>query len=243
MRTGLSARRARARARGRYPGLEPAKLALIDRAFDLLGARSFADLGGVWAVDGGYACYAADAHRAERGVLVDDDLTPGLERRAARLPALELVRASFGTQEAVARVGDVDLVLLFDVLLHQVDPDWDAVLARYAPHTRAFAVVQPQWNGAETVRLLDLGEAAYLAAVPAAGEGVYAELFARLDEPNPRRGRPWRDVHDIWQWGITDAGLVAAMAALGFESVVAEDLGSWRGLEAFHGGAFLFARP
>ncbi|HEX8105082.1 MAG TPA: hypothetical protein VF533_20850 [Solirubrobacteraceae bacterium] len=241
MRAGVATLR-RARARRRHAALDPLKLDAIDRAFAELGCETFADLGGVWAVDGGYAAYAIEAHGARRGVLVDDDLSPAVRRHAERLPALELVEANFGTPEAAAAVGQVDAVLLFDVLLHQVAPDWDEILTLYAPHTRAFVVVGPQWNDDATVRLLDLGEAAYLAAVPSAGEAVYDGLFARLDEPNERRGRPWRDVHDIWQWGIADDDLVAHMDALGFACRLREDHGPWRGLERFHAGAFVFAR-
>ena len=57
-------------------------------------------------------------------------------------------------------------------------------------------------NG-ETVRLIELGEAEYLASIPggdAAHGTIYDGLFDRLDQVNEQRGRPWRDVHDIWQW-------------------------------------------
>jgi hypothetical protein len=226
----------------RYPGLDALKLEAIDFAFEERGCRSFADLGGVWAVDGGYSCYAADLHGAERGVLVDDDLTPELERRAARLPALELVRGNFGAQSTADQVGEVDAIFLFDVLLHQVKPDWDEILSLYAPHARCFVIVQPQWNGDSTVRLLDLGEEEYLRVIPSGGEEIYGGLFERLDEVNERRGRAWRDVHDIWQWGISDDDLVAAAERLGYECVWRRDEGSWRGLDAFHAGAFVFDR-
>ena len=55
-------------------------------------------------------------------------------------------------------------------------------------------------------------------------------------------GRPWRDVHDIWQWGITDRDLIARMAELGFGLRLFENTGPWRELERFHDGAFVFDR-
>jgi hypothetical protein len=84
-----------------------------------------------------------------------------------------------------------------------------------------------------------------MAAIPegeAAHGSVYDGLFERLDETNEQRGRPWRDVHDIWQWGITDRDLIARIAELGFGLRLFENTGPWRGLERFHESAFVFDR-
>ena len=56
------------------PPLLQTKLSMIDFAIDYLGVRRFADLGGVWGVEGGYTFYALD-RGAESGVLVDTHLT------------------------------------------------------------------------------------------------------------------------------------------------------------------------
>lgn len=223
--------------------LQPLKLRMIAAAAAAVGARSFADLGGVWAVDGGYSFAALDQPGMERGTLVDDNLSPALTARAGDESRLTLLERNFGEADVPDLVGDVDLLLLFDVLLHQVAPDWDAMLERWAPHARALAIVQPQWvGGDETVRLIDLGREAYLAAVPS--DPIHDALFDRLDEPHPARGgRPWRDVHDVWQWGITDADLIARARALGFETAAHVDNGPWRGLDRFHEVGFAFARP
>jgi hypothetical protein len=230
------------RRRRSAPELQPLKLSMIREAARAVGARSFADLGGVWAVDGGYAFAALSEPRIERGTLVDDNLTPSLRARAAGEPRLRLVERNFGDEDVPGLVGDVDLLLLFDVLLHQVAPDWDEVLARWAPRARAVAVVQPQWIGGDsTVRLISLGREEYLASVPP--DPIHDALFDRLDEPHPGRGgRPWRDVHDVWQWGITDADLVATMAGLGLEVAAHVDEGPWRGLERFHQVGLAFVR-
>ena len=228
----------------RYTHLNPAKLRVIDYCFGELGARSFADLGGIWAVDGGYARFAADVHEAERGVVVDEDFTDAYLAAERQLPNLSHVRGNFGSIETVESLGEVDVAFFFDVLLHQVAPDWDQLLEMYAPVAQRIAIVQPQWNGPEAIRLLDLGEAEYLAAIPggdAAHGTIYDGLFERLDQINEQRGRPWRDVHDIWQWGITDEALIERMAHLGFGVRLHESTGPWRGLERFHEGLFVFA--
>ncbi len=224
-----------------YEHLNPAKLRVIDTCFRELGCRSFADLGGVWAVDGGYARYAADVHGG-RGTIVDDDFTDAYLEHSRRLPSLTHVRANFGEPTIPDTLGDIDVAFFFDVLVHQVNPDWDQILEAYAPHCRCMAIVQPQWNGEELIRLFDLGEDAYLAAVPSDDE-IYVGLFDRLDEINPRRNQPWREVHDVWQWGITDDALVERMADLGFRVHTQENTGPWLGSEHFHESAFVFARP
>jgi hypothetical protein len=218
---------------------------VIDYCFERLGADSFADLGGVWGIDGAYARYAADAHSPARGVVVDEAFTERYLELERKLPHLTHVPGNFGDRAVAERLGEVDVVFLFDVLLHQVAPDWDEVLEIYAPLCRRFAIVQPQWNGPETVRLLELGEAEYLASIPKRDDAhgsIYDGLFERLDEQNERRGRPWRDVHDIWQWGITDRDLTDRMAALGFGLRFFENTGPWHGLERFHESAFVFDR-
>jgi hypothetical protein len=224
------------------PLLQPLKLRMLREASSAVGARSFADLGGVWAVDGAYSFAALSEPGMERGVLVDDNLTPALRARASAESRLRLVERNFGDEDVPGVVGSVDLLLLFDVLLHQVAPDWDEVLAQWAPRARAVAVVQPQWvAGPSTVRLISLGRSEYLASVPPAP--IHDELFDRLDEPHPGRGgRPWRDVHDVWQWGITDTDLIERMSALGFDVSAHIDEGPWQGLDRFHQVGFAFTR-
>jgi hypothetical protein len=237
--------RRRGRLLARYPNLSLTKLRLIDYCFEQLDSRSFADLGGVWGIDGAYARYAADAHAPERGVVVDENFTERYLELERKLPGLTHLPGNFGRREVAEALGHVDVCMFYDVLLHQVDPDWHEVLALYAPACRRVAIVQPQWNGPETVRLLDLGEHDYMAAIPeaeAAHGSVYDGLFERLDEINQQRGRPWRDVHDIWQWGISDRDLIARMGELGFGLRLFENTGPWRGLERFHESAFLFDR-
>lgn len=240
--SGLRRRVGRLVRRAADPPLHRAKLRAIDFAFEDLGVRSVADLGGVWAVHGGYTFHALESHHPDRAVLVDEDLPPAVRDRAAGFPALELVQGNFGSADMPGRVGAVDALLLFDVLLHQVAPDWDEILSMYAQTVWCMVVVQPQYVAGGTVRLFDLGEAGYEAAVP---PGSFPTgLFGRLDEPHPTRpGRRWRDVHEVWQWGIADDDLRARMRELGFEPFYWSNGGGWRGSPAFEDHAFVFARP
>lgn len=229
------------RRRQAGPGLHPIKLRAIDAAFADGDVRSVADLGGIWAVDGGYSFYALEHHAPDRAVLVDESVTAATRERAARHPQLEIVEGNFGEREVVERIGDVDAVVLFDVLLHQVAPDWDAVMALYAERARRLVIVQPQWVvDDQTVRLLDLGRERYLELVPDVPE--HHEVWDRADEYLPERARRYRDVHNIWQWGISDRDLRARAAALGLEQVHYENGGIWQDREGFENHAFVFRR-
>lgn len=234
-----------------YGWLDQARRDLIDFAISEYRARSFADLGGVWGVDGGYTFYALEKLRTTcgggAGVLVDTDFTPVVRERLPGYPELRIIQGNFGDQATVDQVGDVDVVFLFDTLLHQVNPDWDQILGLYAPHTKFFLIHNQQYTAERTVRLLDLGEEeyfrnAYRGANVDREKPPYDRLFEKLDEINPKHGRPWRDIHEIWQWGITDDDLVAKLRSLGFTLDLFRNLGRFKDLERFERHAFAFSR-
>lgn len=222
------------------PELGALKLRALDAAARILEPASLADLGGVWAVDGGYSLYALERHRLASVTICDYEFTGPLEARAGDEPRLRLRRGDFTTPEAVEEVGEVDALVMFDILLHQVAPDWQDVLRMYASSTGAFVLAGPWWNRGESVRLLDLGHERYLDLVPI--PQFHAPILEHLDEYNPERGRVWRDCPDIWQWGISDADLREIMSSLGFRLAYHENAGIWRGLDAFDDCSYVFVR-
>jgi hypothetical protein len=225
---------ARAR-RGRphpLPNLHPAKLELIDYAAEFLPFQSFADLGGVWHVDGGYSLYAL-RKGVQRGVLVDEgahalSAGPRSEQR------LEIVEANFVEPETAVRVGEVDAIFHFDTLLHQAAPDWRETLALYAARTNAYLVCQPQLRGDRTIRLADLDSERYQRLLDPPDVEPDPDFATTLQDK--------RDSHEIWQWGITDDDLIAAMRDLGFGLRFFKSWGRWLRLESFDRQAFVFAR-
>ena len=155
---------------------------------------------------------------------------------------MEVIDASFSDPAAVAEVGQVDAILLFDVLMRMVDPDWDQVLALYAPATTSFVVTNPQWEaGDTTIRLIDLGRESYVNSVPP--WDVHRELFDRLEEWHEGQERPYRDTNHVWQWGITDADLRAKMDELGFLLEREWKLGAPPDTTGFVNKTFVFTRP
>jgi hypothetical protein len=226
------------------PLLNPAKLRIIDYAIKN-GAKTFADLGGMWRVDGGYSIYCAD-QGAERVVLVDFNATPKFLGKKAKRTNLRYLQENFALSETAQKVGMVDCLMLFDVLLHQVKPDWNEVLENYSNQTKLFLIYNQQFTGAKTVRLIDQGRDWYLRHVPHTPSDTeeYDDLFRKANEPHPRYsdGRAYRDMHDVWQWGITDHDLKALMKNLGFKVVYEEDCGWWDNLEEIKNKAFIFEK-
>src|SRR5689334_9625995 len=102
--------------------LVPEKLTLIDHAIGCHHVRTFADLGGVWGVLGGYSLYALE-RGMESGLIVDKmaDEVKNLH------PGLQTITANFALRETASQI-KVDCIFLFDVLLHQIQPNWDYVL-------------------------------------------------------------------------------------------------------------------
>lgn len=228
----------------KYKHLIRDKLDLIDLAHNLFDIRSIADLGGVWGVNAGYTFYNLEKYENDKAFLVDTNFFPEVLSEQQKHPQLKLIHGNFGEQSSVDQIGQVDAVLLYDVLLHQVKPDWNQVLERYAKICNHFIIYNQQFIASDkTVRLLELGEDEYFKNVPhRRDEGNYPELFSKLDEIHPEYKRKYRDIHNIWQWGIVDRDLYNTLKDLGFKMVYYRDCGQFFQLENFHNISFLFTR-
>ena len=244
MELGASIRAAANRLRGRTepdPRLLGVKLRAIDAAFSRFDLKSAADLGAVWAIDAGYSFHVAERKDVERVVICDARFTKRVLELAEERPKVELVVGYLGRQETVDAVGQVDAVLMLDILLHQVAPDWDELLRMYARNTKCLILAGPWWRGEKTQRLPDLSREEYIELVPFRRD-EYAGIYDRLDEINPASKRPWRDSFEIWQWGITDADLRALMDELGFALVHHENPGLWSQTTRFDERSYVFVR-
>ncbi len=220
------------------------KLRLIDLAFEKFcpQAKSFADLGGVWNVNAAYTLYMLKTFSIERGVLADTDFPPGLKEKLRQFPNLEVVPEDFGSQAVIKKVGVVDVIFLFDVLLHQANPDWNEVLERYSQNCSCFVIYNQQFiQGDESIRLTNLPFEKYIELVSDHGE-VTRYVYDHKEEIHPVFQKPWKDIHNITQWGITDKGLRSTMARLGFREVFYKNYGMFIDLPAFENHAFIFVR-
>jgi len=195
--------------------LSKGKIELIDFCSkDNKNISSFADLGAVYGVHGGYTFYILANYNIKRAYLFDTSISNIVFSKSINYPQLELYELNFGSDEAVSKISNVDVILLFDVLLHQVNPDWDEVLAKYAPKTNYFAIYNPQFDAEKTVRLLDLGKEEYFRQIP--HKPTYSYYYGLLF--TDREGEV-RNVHNIWQWGITDNDLRNVMKKLDFKEI------------------------
>ena len=181
------------------------KLKLIDQAYGIMPFRSFADLGACWGVNGAYAFHAAAVcgDSLERGFIVDGIITPLTRERSRDYPKVSLIEGALGAEEVRDAVGEIDCLIMYDVLLHQVDPDWDQFILDYLPYTTMCIIYNQNWTRSEhTIRFVDKGLEWFKANVHYTNEAALERWFLEHDEYSPAQGKVMRDVHNYWQWGI-----------------------------------------
>lgn len=215
---------------------------VIDFAFQKYTIRSFAELGCVWNIDCAYGLYALGKYHAQRAAMVDTHWTESALKACELHKEVFTIPGNLGDSDMPDRVGQVDAVILFDVLLHQVAPDWDSVLRMYSRYTNAFIVVEPIFIASPiSVRLLDLGRENYFKNVPHdSNHPTYRSLFEKMYEIHPEHNRIWRDVHHVWQWGITKADLIFTMKQLDFDLEYLKNGGKFGGHPNYDYHAFVF---
>jgi hypothetical protein len=221
------------------------KFRILDTVFRDIApsSKSFADLGGVWRVEAAYTIYALKTYSINRAFLVDTNISPLLEQRLQQFPHLQVLRGDFGNEDILESIGPVDVLILFDVLLHQVHPHWDEILQRCAQLARVIVVYNQQYvRGPETIRLTDLPLREYTAIVPRRRDRLYDFIYEHASEIHPEYHKPWKDIHNVWQWGITDRGLRTLMSGLGYREEWYRNYGMFSDLRSFEDHAFVFVR-
>lgn len=221
------------------------KLRLIDHVFTHIvpKAHSFADLGGVWNVNAGYTIYTLRTYDIQRGVLVDTNFPDGLSEQLSAYPALSILHGDFANTETIAKIGTVDVLYFFDVLLHQANPSWIEVLTAYEKNVSCIVIYNQQYvRGETTIRLTDLPLEKYLDIAPKGRDDIYRYVYAHSGEIHPLYKKPWKDIHNIFQWGITDKDLRATMNEFGFQEVYFKNHGQFSNLPSFENHAFIFVR-
>ena len=208
--------------------IDPRKAQLVAAAIDRYDLHSILDVGGCWGVHGGYTFHALQSGKVERAAILDGDVTALTRERAAGDARVQLLEGDIGDAGFIDALPPCDAAIIFDVLLHQVAPDWDAFLARYARKVSHFIIWNQDWTGSErSVRFVERGLDWYLENVGDPDRARIVRWFERHDEISPQFGRPWRDVHFFWQWGITISDLVAVMRKLGFALDYFDNFGAW----------------
>jgi hypothetical protein len=70
----------------------------------------------------------------------------------------------------------------------------------------------------------------------------YKTYFRDLNAIHPKHKRPYRDIHNIWQWGIVDADLIARANELGFKLQFYKNCGQCGHLTNVENHAFVFSK-
>lgn len=221
------------------------KFKLIDRAFNNLSSepKTFADMGGVWKVNAAYTFYTLKKHNIKQGFLIDTNSNEVTDKKSKQYPNLKCINANFTDKETVEKIGKVDVIFFFDVLLHQVKPDWNEVLKDYSKITDCIAIYNQQYiNSEDTIRLTALPLEEYKNIAPKRDDDVYDYIYSHKNDLNTEYNKNWGDIHNIWQWGITDNNLRETLAELNFSEVFYKNYGQFSQLKHFEDHGFVFIK-
>lgn len=208
--------------------IDPVKADLVTAAIERYHLKSLIDVGACWGVNGGYTFHALSSGNIERAVIVDGDITALTHDRAAGDARVELLEGDIGDPDFIERLPRCDAAIMFDVLLHQVSPDWDVFLSLYGRKVNYFIIWNQDWIGSDrSVRYVDQGLHWYLNNVGDSDAARVTAWFERHNETCPWLGRAWRDVHYFWQWGIASAELISTMRKYGLALDHFEGHGVW----------------
>jgi hypothetical protein len=198
--------------------LKQSKLDLIDRALKKYKIKSIVDLGACWGVHGGYTFHAMDNAKIDKAFIVDGHITEPTEQRATGYPQLKLISGALGDSQIAKEIGKVDAIIMYDIILHQVKPDWDEFLEMWGRRAKHLIIYNQNWTlDDEPVRFIDRGLDWYAKNVPNTGEEGVRKWFAKHDDMSPEPGTKMRDVHYFWQWGIPLKSLTAKLESIGFK--------------------------
>lgn len=202
-------------------------LALLDLLCRLTEPKCIVDLGsrgqGRGRINGGYLRYLLGSP-GRRGIAVDLD-GDGMESSKE----FDFVLGDFNSPEIIERVqqiGPPDVALAFNVLLHQLD--WKQTLRRWS-HVPCLCIFGPRWNEPKSVRLLDRGREWFHdhLLLPLKQQANYEGAVKILNGPNPYERL------ELWQWGVSEADLLACLNENGYRCLAAVDFGPHEAIDGF----------
>lgn len=221
----------------------PHKAALANRAVQKHDVKSFADIGGCWGVHAAYTVDVLSKNTIDKAYVADGNVNEQSQAAGAPYPQLEFREGLFNEPAFIEPFPKVDALIMYSILLHQANLDWDAFLEAWCGKARVIVIYNQMWKRDQTVRFVDKGLDWYLSNVYYTRRDTILEWFGRLDETHPS-GRKWRDMHHYWQVGITTEDLVAKMRSLGFRLDLFENFGPFHTSKTpwFENEGFIFVR-
>jgi hypothetical protein len=197
--------------------LHPTKLALIDRALEMYEIHSILDLGACWGVHGGYTFHALDNGDIWRAFIVDGNITEPTKERKRNYSQLTLLQGELGNSAFVSDVKEIDAIIMYDILLHQVSPDWIEFIKMWGAIAKVLIIYNQNWLQEDNVvRFVDRDVEWFIKNVPHTNAQSVREWYKKHEQWNADAKRKWKDVHWFWQWGIPREKLKEAILAQGF---------------------------
>lgn len=208
--------------------IKPHKAALITEAVTKLKIESIVDLGACWAVNGGYSFHALETGNITRSVIVDGNITDLTKLRAEKYDNVKLIEGMLGDRSVIERVGEIDAIIMFDILLHQVKPDWNEFLSLWSQKSDCLIIYNQNWEKTKnTVRFIDRGLEWYKQNVYFSNEENTDKWFGEHDIYDERQGKLKKDIYNFWQWGITTQDMINTISNLGFKLKAFYEYGSF----------------
>jgi hypothetical protein len=196
--------------------LQQHKVQLLDFACERYRVSSAVDVGGCWGVNGGYCFHVVDQHNLKEAYIVDGLISKEtIDQKGSR--NVQLIQGDICGHEFISSLPELDMAIIYDILLHQVDPNWDEFLKRYAKKVNHFAIYNQDWDGENTIRFVDYDCNWYLDNVMCVDNDEVIRWYKKHNEICIELKRPWKDVHYFWQWGITAPELIRHMDNIGFQ--------------------------
>ena len=197
--------------------VDPNKMQLAILAASKHHVRSFADLGACWGVNAGYSIGLLDSFPIDLGFVVDQTVTSLSRERGKKFPQLQFVTGLLGDTDVISNIPSLDALLMYDILLHQVAPNWDDFLTRWSKKARVLVIYNQMWAQTEkTIRFIERGVEWYKKNVYHTNSQTIDEWFRTLDETDPATRRKRRNLHQFWQFGITTNDLTNHLQKLGY---------------------------
>jgi hypothetical protein len=207
------------------------KKSIIDIAFDKYKINTVAELGCTWNIDCAYGLYIANKYHVDKVKFVDVVWGDSAVAACAGMDNSEIIAGNFGDEAICQQVGNVDAVIMFWILLHQVNPNWDKLLTMYSRNSEIMIIGNPQWRGEHTIRLFELGQDEYCKNVP-----IYRDVKKIFE------AKKWSGSHEYWQWGITDNDLIDTMKKLGYKMAYYINCGKFDSLPNFDDCYYIFKK-
>ena len=184
--------------------IKPFKADLIHRAIDKFNINTIADIGSCWGVHGGYIFDAINYDHNIKGIIVDGKITDNTKSTAQKYNNIILIEGGLGEDNIINKIGKVDATIMFDILLHQANPDWNIFLKKYLSISRII-IIYNQFieNASNSIRYIENGLNWYLENVPHHGEQKVREWFHQHELYNSEQKCLVKNIHNFWQWGIT----------------------------------------